>query len=86
MDLIKVAAKSRPTAIAGAVAGLVREDGRAEVQAIGVDAVHQAVKGIVHARGYLALEGIDVICIPFVVELAIDGKEITAIRLVVEPR
>ena len=86
MDLIKVATKSRPTSIAGAIAGVIRERGRAEVQAIGVGAVHQAVKGIAHARGYLAVEGIDVICIPFMVELVIDGKEITALRLVVEPR
>jgi stage V sporulation protein S len=86
VDLIKVATMSRPTSVAGAVAGVVREHGRAELQAIGVGAVHQAIKGIAHARGYLAVDGIDVICIPFMAELVIDGKEITAIRLVVEPR
>ena len=86
MDIIKVAASSRSTSVAGAIAGICREHGRAEVQAIGAGAVNQAIKAIAIARGYLALDGIDVICIPTFVEIAIEGQERTAIRLVVEPR
>jgi stage V sporulation protein S len=56
------------------------------VQAIGTGAVSQAVKAVIIARGYLALDGIDVICIPVFIELSIDGLERTAVRLVVEPR
>jgi stage V sporulation protein S len=86
MDMIKVAARSRSTAVAGAIAGVVRESGRAEVQAIGAGAVNQAVKAAAIARGYLELDGIDVICIPSFVEVQIDGLERTAIRLSIEPR
>lgn len=86
MDIIKVAARSRSTAVAGAIAGLVRERGRAEVQAIGAGAVNQAVKAVAIARGFLALDGIDVICIPAFTEVEIEGKERTAIKLTVEPR
>ncbi len=86
MEVIKVAAKSRSTAVAGAIAGVVRESGRAEVQAIGAGAVNQALKAVAIARGYLALDGIDVICVPSFVEVEIDGQERTAIRLAVEPR
>jgi stage V sporulation protein S len=86
MEVIKVAAKSRSTAVAGAIAGVVRESGRAEVQAIGAGAVNQALKAAAIARGYLALDGIDVICIPSFVEVEIDGQERTAIKLAVEPR
>jgi len=86
MEIIKVAAKSRSTAVAGAIAGVVRESGRAEVQAIGAGAVNQALKAAAIARGYLALDGIDVICVPSFVEVEIDGQERTAIRLAVEPR
>lgn len=86
MDIIKVAASGRSTAIAGAIAGICREHGRAEVQAIGAGAVNQAIKAVVIARDYLAVDSIDIVCIPTFVELSIDGQERTAIRLVVEPR
>jgi len=86
MDIIKVSARSRTSSVAGAIAGVVREHGRAEVQAIGAGAVSQATKAVIIARDYLALDGIDVICYPLFIELVIDGHERTAIRLVVEPR
>jgi len=86
MDIIKVAAKSRATAVAGAIAGVVRESNRAEVQAIGAWAVNQAVKAVAIARGYLALDGLDVICIPAFTEVTIDDQKRTAMRLIVEPR
>jgi len=86
MEVIKVAARSRSTSVAGAIAGVVRECGRAEVQAIGAGAVNQAVKAAAIARGYLELDGIDVICIPSFVEVEIDGQERTAIKLSIEPR
>ncbi len=86
MDIIKVSAKSRSTAVAGAIAGVIRENGRAEVQAIGAGAVNQAIKATAIARGYLTLDGIDVVCIPSFTEVEIDGQERTALRFVVEPR
>jgi stage V sporulation protein S len=86
MDIIKVASRSRSTSVAGAIAGVVREYRRAEVQAIGAGAVNQAIKAVTLARGYLTLDGIDVICIPAFTELYIGDRERTAIRLVVEPR
>jgi stage V sporulation protein S len=86
MDIIKVSAESRTSAVAGAIAGVIREHGRAEVQAIGAGAVNQAVKATAIARGYLHEEGIDVVCLPEFTSVDIDGKERTAIRLVIEPR
>jgi stage V sporulation protein S len=81
-----VAARSRSTAVAGAIAGIIREHGRAEVQAIGAGAVNQAVKAVAIARGFLALEGLDVVCIPAFADVEIDGQERTAMRFTVEPR
>jgi stage V sporulation protein S len=86
MSIIKVAAESRTSAVAGAIAGVIREHRRADVQAIGAGAVNQAVKAVAIARGYLQEDGLDVICIPQFTSVDIDGKERTAIRLVVEPR
>jgi stage V sporulation protein S len=86
MDIIKVSAESRTSAVAGAIAGVVREHRRAEVQAIGAGAVNQAVKAVAIARGYLHEDGLDVICIPEFTTIEIEGRERTAIRLTVEPR
>jgi stage V sporulation protein S len=86
MDVIKVSAESKTSAVAGAIAGVVREHKHAEVQAIGAGAVNQAVKACAIARGYLQGDSIDMICLPSFVEVEIDGKERTAVKLVIEPR
>jgi stage V sporulation protein S len=65
---------------------MVRESGRAEVQAIGAGAVNQATKAVVIARGYLARDGFEVVFIPSFAEINIDRRERTAIRMVVEAR
>ncbi len=85
-DVIKVAATSRSTAVAGAIAGVMREHHFAEVQAIGAGAVNQATKALAIARGYLEGDGIDIICTPQFMEVDIDGQERTAVRFTVEPR
>jgi len=85
-DVIRVAANSRSTAVAGAIAGVVREHGRAEIQAIGAGAVNQALKAAAIARGFLALDGLDVICIPTFADVEIGGQERTALRISIEPR
>ena len=85
-DVLKVSARSRPSAVAGAIAGVVRENGRAEVQAIGAGATNQAVKAVAIARDYLRETGIEAICLPAFIDVMIDNEDRTAIRLVVEPR
>jgi stage V sporulation protein S len=86
MEMIKVSASSRTSAVAGAIAGVVREHKRAEVQAIGAGAVNQSVKALVLAIGYLKNDEIYVVCIPEFLDVMIDDKVRTAIKLVVEPR
>jgi stage V sporulation protein S len=86
VDVIKVSGTSRTSAVAGAIAGVVRENSRAEVQAIGASAVNQAVKAITLAKGYLSADGIDVVFVPEFVDVDIDGKVRTAIKLTVETR
>jgi stage V sporulation protein S len=85
-DVLKVSSKSRPSAVAGAIAGVVRELGRAEVQAIGAGATNQAIKAVAIARDYLHETGIDAICLPEFIDITIDNEDRTAIRLVIEPR
>ena len=86
MEVIKVSANSRTSAVAGAIAGVIRENKHAEVQAIGAGAVNQAVKALVLATGYLREDGIQVVCVPEFADVTIDEKVRTAIKLVIETR
>lgn len=84
--VLQVASASEPSSVAGALAGVIREKGRAELQAIGAGAINQTVKAIAIARGYMAPAGVDLVCVPAFVDVQINGEERTAIRFIVEPR
>ena len=86
MEILKVSATSKPVAVAGAIAGVIRTSHKVEVQAIGAGAINQAIKAIAISRGYVAPGGIDLVCIPSFIDISIDGEERTGIRLVVEVR
>ncbi|MEK4565237.1 stage V sporulation protein S [Alkalihalobacillus sp. NPDC078783] len=86
MDVLKVSAKSTPNSVAGALAGVIREHGSAEIQAIGAGALNQSIKAVAIARGFVAPSGIDLVCIPAFTDIEIDGEERTAIKLIIEPR
>lgn len=86
MEVLKVSSKSNPNSVAGALAGVLREKGSAEIQAIGAGALNQAIKSVAIARGFVAPSGMDLICIPAFTEIYIDGDQKTAIKLIVEPR
>ena len=86
MEILKVSASSQPKSVAGAMAAVLREKGAVEVQAVGAGAVNQAVKSIAIARGYVAPNGIDMVCIPAFAKIDIDGEERTAIKFQLEAR
>ena len=86
MEVLKVSAKSNPNSVAGALAGVLREKGFAEMQAVGAGAINQAVKAVAIARGFVAPSGTDLICIPTFTDIVIEGEQRTAMKLIVEPR
>ena len=86
MDVLRISTKSNPNSVAGAIAGLMKEKGKAEMQAIGAGALNQAIKAIAIARGFVAPSGVDLICIPAFTEIKIEDDERTGIKLLVEPR
>jgi stage V sporulation protein S len=86
VEILKVSGKSNPNSVAGALAGVIRESGTAEMQAIGAGAIYQAVKAIAIARGFVAPTGIDLVCIPTFTDIEIEGEERTAIKLIVQTR
>ena len=85
-DVLKVGADSKPKAVAGAVAAVLRVKGSVELQAVGAGAVNQAVKAIAITRGFVAPNGMDIITIPAFTKVMIDGEERTAIKFLVQPR
>lgn len=86
VEVLKVSTKSSPNSVAGALAGVIREQGAVEVQIVGAGALNQAIKAIAIARGFVAPMGLDLICTPAFADIEINGEERTAIRLLVEPR
>ncbi len=86
METLRVSAKSKPNTVAGAVAGIIREQGVVELQTVGAGALNQAVKAIAIARGFLAPSGIELVCVPSFSDIQIEGAERTAIRLLVHPK
>jgi stage V sporulation protein S len=85
-EVLKVSADSKPKAVAGAIAAVVREKGNVEIQAVGAGAVNQAVKAIAISRGFVAPNGIDLVAIPAFTKVDIEGEERTAIRFLIEAR
>ncbi len=86
MEVLKISSKSQPKSVAGAIAAIARNNESVEMQSIGAAAVNQAVKSIAIARGYVAPNGIDLICIPAFAQLEVEGEVKTSVKFVVERR
>jgi stage V sporulation protein S len=86
METLKVSGSSDPKSVAGAIAAVVRDEGKVELQAIGAGAINQTVKAIAISRGYVAPIGMDLIMIPEFIEIDVDGEVRTAIKFTVSPR
>jgi len=83
IDILKVSSKSNPNSVAGAIAGMMKEYGKVELQAIGAGALNQAIKSIAVARGYVAPAGINLICIPAFTDVKVEDDDKTGIKLIV---
>ena len=86
MEVLKISSKSNQNSVAGAIAGLVKENERAEMQAIGAGALNQAIKAVAIARGFVAPTGVDLVCVPAFAEVQVEGEDRTGIKIVVESR
>ncbi len=84
MKILKVSAKSKPNLVAGAIVGVIKEDKKVTLQAVGEGAINQAVKAIAIARGFIATSGVDLVCIPAFAEIQIEGEERTGIKFIIK--
>lgn len=85
-EILKVSSKSNPNAVAGAIAGLITEDKKVELQAIGAGAINQTVKAIAIAiaRGFVAPLGIDLITIPAFATVVVEDQDRTGMKFIVK--
>lgn len=83
---LKVASKTKPGVLAGAIAEIVRRHECAKIQAVGAGALNQAVKAVTIARGFVAPCGIDLVIVPAFVDVEINGRDMTAMQLNVEAK
>ena len=86
MEVLKVSSTSQPKSVAGAIAAIVRNNSEVEIQTIGAGAVNQAVKSVAIARGYVAPNGIELVCVPAFSQLEVEGEIKTSIRFQVGRR
>ncbi len=85
MEILKVASRSNPNSVSGAIAGALDQDGVVEIHAVGAGAVNQTVKAIAIARRLVEEDGSNHIkVIPGFMELDIGGEQRTGIRFIVE--
>lgn len=84
MEILKVSSKSNPNSVAGALSNVLKNTNVAEIQVVGAGALNQGIKAIIIARGYIAPSGKNLVCIPAFSDIAIEGEERTAIKLIVE--
>lgn len=84
-EILKAGSQTEPAKLAGAIAGLIRKSGTAEVQAIGAGAVNQLVKAVAIARGFFASQDQDLCMYPSFKDIEIDGDERTVICARIHP-
>lgn len=83
MEFLKVSSKSSPASVAGAIAGMVKDNVPVNLQCVGAGAVNQAIKAIAIARGFLIPTGVDISCAPTFSDIEIGGENRTAIKIAV---
>ena len=84
MKIIKVSAESKSKQVAGSITKSILSGNLSEVQAIGEKAVNQSVKAIAISRGQLALNGIDICCIPAFFNVKFNGANYSGIKFIID--
>ena len=81
-ETLKISSKGDANKVAGMIAHCIQDGKKVELQAIGAGAVNQAVKAIATARGFVAVNGIDLCCIPAFCEVDVEGEIRTGMKFI----
>lgn len=79
---LRVSSKSNPNKVGSSIVWMEKEGKQIEVQGIGNGAVGQSTKAVAIANGFVEKEGYKFISEPVWVDLVVDGKERSGIKLV----
>jgi len=77
---LKVAASTTTAKLATSIMKHIQEGKTVETLSIGAGATHQAIKGIIVARGYVASGGMDLTVKPGFIDLTINNEAKTAMK------
>ena len=83
-EMLKVSSKSHPNSVAGAIAGIIAEKGKVELQAIGAGAINQSMKAIAITRSYVAASGVDLVCVPAFCTVKVETEDRTGMKFIVK--
>lgn len=81
--ILKISSKSNPNSVAGAIVGILNENKKVEVQAIGAGAINQAVKAVAIARGFVAPLGVNLVCVPAFAEVNVENENRTGMKFII---
>jgi stage V sporulation protein SpoVS len=84
VSTLKVATKTDPQKLAGAIVGQLKNDKKIAVECIGAEALNQAIKACIIARGFVAPNGYGITIEPSFVDIDSERGETSGIRLVVK--
>ena len=84
MEILKVSSKSNPNSVAGAIANILKEKEKLDIQVIGAGALNQLIKAIIISRGFIAPLGKNIVCIPSFKDIKINDQEKTAIKITIQ--
>jgi stage V sporulation protein S len=82
--ILKISSKSNPNSVAGAIAEMINENKKVELNAVGAGAVNQAVKSIAIVRGFVASSGKNLVCIPAFTTMNIEELDRTGIKFIIK--
>lgn len=75
---LKVAAKSDPKSVAGAIVNYTREKKNIDIVVMGANAVNQCMKAIAIANEYASSDGFEILCKPSFTHLELEGGKKSA--------
>ena len=81
---LKVSSKSNPNAVAGAIAGGIKDHETISIKVVGAGALNQAVKAVTIARGFVVPLGFDLIIVPHFIDIELNEVEKTGLKLVIK--
>lgn len=84
MNELKISGKTDPSKLAGAITNILNEKESVILKCVGAASLNQAVKAIIIARGFIAVKGYNLVCVPAFCNIEMNNETVTGINLIVK--